>query len=176
MKKSPLRTTLKFAFTTLGILSLLFAAFNPAVHYFGGKTDATLDAVSSTQIDGNQYRYDIRYRYYVAGSGYADSYGFTDRFDETLSEKSSMSVRYFPLVPTYCLPDPGYRIPAASLIFAGIGLFFLILGLLLKTHTRESVAAEEEAPAPAVFRCPSCHKVVDADSIFCNHCGEKMIK
>ena len=81
-------------------------------------------------------------------------------------------VRYIPFVPSYGIIDLGYEIPLANYIFLGGGVLFIIIGILIRQKK-----AEKKAPLPEkkAFICPACKKEIDSDSIYCSHCGRKII-
>ena len=60
----------------------------------------------------------------------------------------------------------------ANYIFLGGGVLFIIIGILIRQKK-----AEKKAPLPEkkAFICPACKKEIDSDSIYCSHCGRKII-
>lgn len=171
MKKSPVKTVFKSIFLTLGILSVLYSFLNPAVYYLGARTEAVTDSIDYTPTDNDLCDYSVDFHYFVAGVQYDGSVNFTSPFDEMMDYDTHM-VRYIPFVPSYGIIDLGYEIPLANYIFLGGGVLFIIIGILIRQKK-----AEKKAPLPEKkeFICPACKKEIDSDSIYCSHCGRKII-
>lgn len=172
MKKSPVKTVFKSIFLTLGILSFLYSFVNPIVYHFGAKTEAIADSIDYTPSDGGLCDYSVSFHYFVSGVQYDGSVNFTSPFDETM-DYDIHTVRYIPFIPSYGIIDLGYEIPVSNYIFFGCGIIFIIAGILIRQKK-----AEKKSPVPEekkAFICPACKKEIDSDSIYCSHCGRKII-
>ncbi len=181
MNKHTGKIIVKWALITLGFLCLVYGLFQPLVHRFGRTATAVCDDVNAVQNTGNSYTYSVRYHYFIDGISYNGSLAFTGDFDETLAKKSSYPVRYFPLLPSHGLIDLHYRVSKESRLFTALGLIAFVLGLLVRTNKSKKSKAnpssekKEELKNPSQFFCPACGKAIDPDSIFCNHCGRKLL-
>lgn len=172
MKKSPVKTVFKSIFLTLGILSVLYGFLNPAVYHFGAKTEAVTDSIDYSPIDDKLCDYSVKFHYFVAGTQYDGVVNFTSPFDETM-DYDTHHVRYIPFIPSYGIIDLGYELPLLNYCFVGGGMLLIIIGILIRQRKSEKkpVLPEEKK----AFLCPACKKEIDSDSIYCSHCGRKII-
>lgn len=171
MIKSPVKTVLKSIFLTLGILSCIYSFINPLVYHFGAQTEAITDSIDYVPSDGGLCDYSVSFHYFVSGSQYDGAVSFTSLFDETI-DYDLHTVRYIPFIPSYGIIDLGYEIPAVNYAFAGGGILFIIIGILIRQRKNEK---KSSLPEEKTFLCPACKKEIDSDSIYCSHCGRKII-
>ncbi len=172
MKKNPVKTFLKSAFLTLGILSLLYSLLNPAVYLFGKSTEAVFDNVDfNPRSGGTLYDCNVTFHYFASGARYDGVYSFPSPYDESFSYDTH-TVRYISFIPSYGIIDLGYKIPVASYALCGLGIVFIVAGIVIRPTKK---AASTPEVAPKSFICPACRKEIDSDSIYCNHCGRKII-
>lgn len=173
MKKSPVKVFFKSIFLTMGILFFLYGILNPTVYFFGKSADAVCDSADFTEKDGiSLYDCHITFHYFAKGAQYDGEYSFTSAYDETIAD-GMHTVKYIPFIPSYGIIDLGYFIPLANYISAGVGFVFIISGIFLKASSKEKKAQPVTEPS---FICPACRKEIDSDSIYCNHCGRKIIE
>lgn len=172
MKKNPVKTFFKSACLTLGILCLLYSLLNPAVYLFGKSTEAVFDNVDfNPRSEGALYDCEVTFHYFASGARYDGFYSFPSPYDESFSYDTH-TVRYIPFIPSYGIIDLGYKIPVASYALCGLGIVFIVVGIVIRPTKKAAPSAE---PAPKSFICPACRKEIDSDSIYCNHCGRKII-
>lgn len=174
LKKSAVKTFLKSALLTLGVLLFLYSLLNPLTYYLGVSTTASADNIDIVQIGDNLYQYNIDYHYFVSGIQYSDDHSFESSFDEKI-EYDLHNVKYIPLFPSLSVMDLHYTTPLLNYIFFFSGLFLLILSLFIKTEIKEKASSFKKLPEEKVYLCPVCKNPVDSDSIFCSHCGRKLI-
>ncbi len=174
LKKSAVKTFLKSALLTLGVLLFLYSLLNPLTYYLGASTTASADNIDIVQTGDNLYQYNIDYHYFVSGIQYSDNYSFESSFDEKV-EYDLHYIKYIPLFPSLSVMDLNYSIPLLSYIFFFSGLFLSILSLFIKTEIKEKPLPLKKSPEEKVYFCPMCKKPIDSDSIFCSHCGRKLI-
>lgn len=172
MNKNPVKTFLRSAFLTLGILSLLYSLVNPAVYLFGKSTEAVFDSVDfKSRSEGALYDCSVTFHYFASGARYDGTHSFASPYDESFSYDTHI-VRYIPFIPSYGIIDLGYKIPVTSYALCCLGIVFIVAGVVIRPTKKVAPSPE---PAPKSFICPACRKEIDSDSIYCNHCGRKII-
>lgn len=175
MKKSKIRTVIKIALLTFGLLSLAAGLINPLTYYFGTETTASFDNISFNNIEDDLYLIEAQYHYFANAEEYNGKASFEGAKDESLA-LTLHPLKYFPFIPSYGVLVTGYFIPKNSIIFSLAGFFTFILGLFVRTTKKEKLSESEKADAISpVYLCPACECEIDKDSIFCNYCGRKII-
>ncbi len=172
MKRSFLKTMLKTALITFGLLLLIAGLLNPATFLFGLETTAVCDNVAFTPSGNETYLTEIDYHYYTStGSEYSGSASFKGPDDPTIS-MTLHPVKYLPFLPFVSAFLTNYSIPLLSIIFIASGIILVASGIFIKTFKKE---VPTSIPVKVGYICPACECEIDKDSIFCNYCGQKII-
>lgn len=171
MKKSPVKTLIKSIFITLGILCFLYGLLNPLVYYFGTETAAVCDNIDYAPSASDEiYDFDVDYHFFVSGTQYNGNAQFSAPYSEEFFGHTS--VKYMPFLPFFNVIDMAYQIPLANFIVCGSGILLLIIGILIKSRKKEISAPSD---SEKTFTCPICRGEIDSDSIYCSHCGRKLV-
>ncbi|MBQ2942393.1 MAG: zinc ribbon domain-containing protein [Clostridia bacterium] len=171
MKRSFLKTMIKTAVITAGLLLLIAGSVNPAVFFLGHETTASVDYILTEESDGN-YSTNVDYHYYTSsGKEFSGNATLAGKQDEGFPSKLH-PVKYLPLIPSCSVFLTGYTLPFRSILFIASGLFFVITGIFIKTYKKEKATPVQ---GEIEFICPACECEIDKDSIFCNYCGQKII-
>lgn len=176
MKRSVFKTIMKSAIVTLALLIILAASLSPICYYFGWETSAKVDT-SIVSSENGLYTEDLTYHYFAYGKEYDGHAVIKNQTEYPLDP--NVNIKYLPVISFISLPVENYEIPVLSYYGFAIGALILISGLLISTKkkTKKEVVDKKEVAEEInpVFTCPYCHKEIDNDSIFCNHCGRKIV-
>ena len=176
LQKSKIKTVIKSALITFGILALVAGLLNPLTYYFGKEATAACDSVDFLPSEDGNYTANIAYHYFISGNEYSGEASFTTPFDETLSS-SVQYVRYIPFFPAFGILLKGPAFPLESIIISSSGFIILMVGIFFPTAKKVSVKESvKEEPSTPIYICPACEREIDKDSIFCNYCGHKLLK
>lgn len=173
MKKSHIKIFLKSIFITLGALCFVYGLLNPLVYTLGRNADAVCDSIDYKPSDTSDtlYDYTVSYHYFVSGNQYGGTACFTAPYEEEFF-RSHYTVKYMPLFHFYGIIDFNYKIPIVNCAIGAGGLALLIIGIFIRTRKKERAVP---LPAEKLFLCPICRREIDYDSIYCSHCGRKIV-